>query len=238
MPYLVDHWNPFDLLIERDSPATGRPDLAFAARYDAVPVVGVCLVEDYPEGATAQAHEAISNLLDRFEVARVRIDTRLDVNGAGLRTAREIESLFAAVDLVVTTRLHGIVLSLKNGIPVLPVDPAPGGGKIVRQAETLGWPVCFEVNELDDTALDQALQYCLGEEARSRAVVCSGRAREGINQIREELMEVLAGGKATRTSPRLRNWSRERLSNALAERAASRNSTPAWVSRIRDWLHK
>ena len=41
-----------------------------------------------------------ADLLDRFEAARVRIDTRLDVNGAGLRSAREIESLIAAVDLV------------------------------------------------------------------------------------------------------------------------------------------
>lgn len=35
------------------------------------------------------------------------------------------------LDVVVTTRLHGLVLALKNGVPALAVDPvaaAPGGG--------------------------------------------------------------------------------------------------------------
>ena len=236
MPELPELWNPFDFLIERDSPTTGRPDLAFASRDDTVPVVGVCLVEDYPGGLTAPAHEAILRLLERFEVARVRVDTRLDVNTTGLRTEREVESLLAATDMVVTTRLHGMVFSLKHGIPVLPVDPAPGGGKIMRQAETLGWPVCFEVNELDDAALDAAFRYCLGEEARHRAVECTGRAQAGIKRIETELLAALCGGEVMRTPLSLRDQSRDRLSKALAVRAGGMDLLPTLVRRLRGWF--
>lgn len=238
VPDQPDRWNPFDLLIERDSPTTGRPELVFASRNDKVPVVGVCLVEDYPGGATAVAHAAISRLLGRFEVARVHIDTRLDVNTTGLRTEREIESLLAVADVVVTTRLHGMVFALKHGIPVLPVDPAPGGGKIMRQAETLGWPVCFEVNEMDDADLDAAFHYCLGEEARQRAVECAGRAQAGIKRIEAEFLAAVGGGEAMRTPLPLRDQSRERLTKALVVRPGGMNLLPALARRLRRWFRE
>src|SRR3978361_566500 len=44
----LDEWNPFDPLIERDSPRAGRPDLAFAAPHVPVPVAGVVHVDDQP----------------------------------------------------------------------------------------------------------------------------------------------------------------------------------------------
>ena len=52
----------------------------------------------------------------------MQIDTRLDVpNNSGLRTPAEIESLIAAMDVMVTTRLHGTVLALRNGVPAIPL---------------------------------------------------------------------------------------------------------------------
>ena len=39
-------WNPFDVLIERDSTRAVTPDITFASARPRVPVVGVCLVED------------------------------------------------------------------------------------------------------------------------------------------------------------------------------------------------
>src|SRR5262249_15620796 len=119
----VGEWNPFDVLLERDSDRAARPDLSFLCRRPRVPVVGVALVhpqrEYGPRGRHAEADAALGRLLAAREAALVRIDTRLDENATGLRTAAEVESLIARVDLMVTTRLHGMVLALKNGVPAL-----------------------------------------------------------------------------------------------------------------------
>jgi hypothetical protein len=107
----VEEWNPFDLLLERDSTQASRPDIAFAAPFDRVPIVGVVLVppaEEGPHRASYEAAEAaIARLLSSRPVAAVPIDTALEGNATGLRTAAEIESVFSRMDTVVTTRLHG-----------------------------------------------------------------------------------------------------------------------------------
>lgn len=193
----LDEWNPFDLLLERDSSATARPDITFLSRQPEVPVVGVVLVDpqkEYRERAMhAVANEAIQRLMSSREVAAVPIDTRLDANRTGLRTPSEVESLIARMDVVVTTRLHGTVLSLKNGVPPLVVDPIAGGAKIRRQAETVGWPVVFTADALTDEALQDAFDYCLTEEARGRALACRERARQMVQGVRDEFVADLVG---------------------------------------------
>lgn len=186
-------WNPFDLLLERDSPAGARPDMVFASPRALVPVIGVCLVEDY-EGERVrvqQAHAVIERVLGVTEAALVRIDTRLDTNETGLRTPAEIESLIARMDAVVTTRLHGTVLALKNGVPPLVVDPEAGGAKLRRQVERLGWPVIFNADELAEQTLREALTYCLSEEARARARECAELALRGVDETRRAFLAAL-----------------------------------------------
>src|SRR5690554_694194 len=172
----LGQWNPFDFLNERDSSEKARPDISFIAKKPRVPVVGVCLVEQYDGALVEEANAVIRRLLDSREMAIVPIDTRLDENSTGLRTPAEIESLLARMDAVVTTRLHGTVLSLKNGVPVLAIDPEPGGGKIRRQAELIGWPMCFAVDDVKEETLQKALDYCLSEDAHAKARECRDRA--------------------------------------------------------------
>ena len=140
----LEVWNPFDLLFERDSSASSRPDISFLSDQGRVPVVGVVEVHpqrEYRERSTHQvAHEGIHRLISSREMSVVPIDTRLDINSTGLRTPAEVESLIARMDVVLTTRLHGMVLALKNGVPAIAIDPIAGGAKIRRQAETIGWP--------------------------------------------------------------------------------------------------
>src|SRR5690349_1814321 len=153
----LEEWNPFDILIERDSSVDAHPDISFISQKAHVPVVGVCLVEHYDDAPVEEANVAIQRLLQSKEMAVVQIDTRLDENDTGLRTSAEIESLLARMDAVVTTRLHGTMLSLKNGVPVIAIDPEVGGWKIRRQAELIGWPVMFNGDEVTDEALKKAL---------------------------------------------------------------------------------
>jgi hypothetical protein len=195
-------WNPFDLLWERDSSAAARPDMTFLSPRRQVPVVGVVLVHpqaEYKDKARHQvANEAIQRLVASREMAAVRIDTRLDDNGTGLRTPGEVEALIARMDVVLTTRLHGMVLALKNGVPVVAVDPIAGGAKIRRQAETVGWPVVFTADALADKRMQGAYEYCLTEEARAKARECLDRASAAVRRVRDEFIEALTANRLER----------------------------------------
>lgn len=190
-------WNPFDLLLERDSSQARHPDMVFLSPPSQVPVVGVCLVESYPEGQDAVANEAIKRLLDSHEAAVVEIDTRLDAHSINrLRSPGEIESLIARMDILVTTRLHGLVLALKNGVPTIAIDPEAGGAKIRLQAELLDWPVNFVVDKLDEKVLAQAFKYCQTDEARLKVRQCCQHAQMFAREMQEEFLAEMREGVA------------------------------------------
>ena len=215
----LEDWNPFDFLIERDSSADVHPDISFLARKPHVPVVGVCLVEPYDDAPVEEANSAIQRLMRSNEVAAVLIDTRLDMNQTGLKSPAEIEAVLARMDAVVTTRLHGTVLSLKNGVPVVAIDPEVGGWKIRRQAALLGWPVVFSVEELTDAALQEALDFCLTEEARIKARECRDRASLLVEDIRRDFISALTDGKKLEVAFQLR------LARLRAEEEKSKKKT-------------
>lgn len=191
----IEEWDPFDLLLERDSSREARADLTFVSANPHVPVVGKVLVHpqrEYANPLHRQANEALDRLLSSREVATVQIDTCFDPpNATGLRTPGEVESVIARMDVVVTTRLHGMVLALKNGVPVLALDPIAGGAKIRRQAQTIDWPVCFTADDVSDDRLGAALDHCLGEEARAAAVACATRAAAAVRRTGDEFMAYL-----------------------------------------------
>ena len=182
----VQEWNPFDALVGRDSSRI-TPDIAFAPPRPLVPVVGVCLVDEHDQEANA----AVRRLVGSREVAIVPIDTRLDANRSALRSPVEVESLLARMDVVVTTRLHAMVLALKNGVPVIAIDPEAGGPKIRRQAEVIGWPAAFGVDTVTDRELLDALDYSLTPAARATAQACHERAVEMLRSVRDEFLETV-----------------------------------------------
>jgi len=172
-------WNPFSTVLARDGADGARPDICFLAPVPEAPLVGVVLVHrqgEYAHGAHDVVGEAIAQLVAATHVTAVGIDTRLDVSASGLTTPAQVESLIGRMDAVVTTRLHGLVLALKNGVPALAVDPIRGGAKVKRQAETIGWPACFAADALDGHDLERSLAWCLTPEARAAARDCSARA--------------------------------------------------------------
>lgn len=190
----LETWNPFALLLERDSSATVRPDLAFLAPTEPVPVVGVVLAhhqKEYRDSAHDLANAAVNRLLATRPMATVRIDTRLDLNATGLRTADEVESLIARMDVVLTTRLHGLVLALKHGVPVVAVDPVAGGAKLRRQADAIGWPSTFVADAVDDGDLARAFDYCLTTPAREHAREASQRARDRLSEVRQAFIAAM-----------------------------------------------
>ena len=188
----IDRWNPFDLLIDRDSSRAANPDLSLLCDLPKVPVVGLLLVHPQQEygarGRHQQANDAVWRLIKANAMAVVDIDTRLDENRTGLRSASEVESLIARMDMVLTTRLHGLVLAIKNGVPALALDAIAGGAKVTRQAQSLGWPLRLSVDTMTDEGLQQAFDYCLTPEAREMARQCAGNARDALLSVRQDFL--------------------------------------------------
>ncbi len=199
----IHAFNPFDVVIGRDSNEWAYPDLSVLQSVPRRPVVGLCLAEgqtEYPDGQRqhATAAQRLKSLVARHGLAAVVLDTEYPrtANRAGLGTAAEFESICARLDVMLTNRLHGTVLALKNGVPVIAVDAISGGNKVSRQCRALGWPEVFAAESASDRALDEALQRCLLPAARVQAAGVALAARQMWSHIDTEFE------RALRTVPR------------------------------------
>ncbi len=167
----------FDLILARDAPgAAAQRDLSAQVPTGPVPVAGVVLADEQPEyraaGASSPVTACLARWLTGLNCARIPLDTRLDVRDWWHpATPGQFESVVRRLDIVVTTRLHGLVLALKNGVPALAVDPVPGGAKVTAQAGVWGWPVLTAdaADAPSPASLDRLWAWCLSAEGASRA---------------------------------------------------------------------
>jgi hypothetical protein len=186
-------WRPFDLRLERDT-GRSRPDLAITRPAVSTPVVAVVRAPVQTEYAGAnpdEAHAAFDRLLSSREAAAFAVDTVLDPRAPGRRAAAEVQALLARADVVLTTRLHGLVLALAQGVPALAVDPIPGGAKVASQARVLSWPASMTVDALDDAILEQHFEWCLTEAARQRARASITAGAENAAEMQAALVRYL-----------------------------------------------
>jgi hypothetical protein len=176
---VVDAGSPavtgFDRVLVRDAPGA-EPTADLAARAPGLPgrpVAGVILTHGQHEYGPRRRHEQVAAAVTRWlagkDCARLELETRLDAHDWRLcATPAQLESVLARLDLVVTDRLHGLVLALRAGTPALAVDPVGGGAKVTAQARACGWPALVAAEELDAAGLERWWRWCLGE-GRERA---------------------------------------------------------------------
>jgi hypothetical protein len=181
----------FHHVLARDAPAANPVgDLSARAPTEpTTPVVGVILTHGQHEYGDRRRHgeaaEAVTRWLAGKDCARVELETRLDSHDWRLcATPGQFESVLSRMDLVVTDRLHGLVLALRGGVPALAVDPVEGGAKVTAQADACGWPALVPVDRLTPRRLDHWWQWCL----------TSGRV--AARQIGHELAEDPEGDNA------------------------------------------
>jgi hypothetical protein len=168
----------FHAILARDSPGK-RPtgDLAAVSRPPLRPVAGVIQVGEQREYSGRGRHQAVSRSLASWlpgcGCALLPLETRLDSRDWRLcGTPGELESIISRLDLVITMRMHGLVLALKHGVPALAVDPVAGGAKVTAQSMTLRWPAVLTPGPdgtLDVGALDRWHGWCLSEAGRNTA---------------------------------------------------------------------
>jgi hypothetical protein len=173
----------FHAILPRDSPGTPPAgDLAAAARPSLLPVAGVIQVGGQDEYAGRGRHQDVSRALDRWlpgcGCALLALETRLDSRDWRLcATPAALESILSRLDLVITMRMHGLVLALKHGVPVLAVDPVAGGAKVAAQARCWGWPAVVAPGPggaVEAGRLDYWRDWCLSAEGRRAARQAAG----------------------------------------------------------------
>lgn len=182
-------------LIERDSADAHRPDLSLALPDDRLPPV-VALVQansqpEYPGARHDDVHSLVERALYSRDVAVVRVGTRVDPRGNEARHFRHVEAALQRFDAVVTTRLHGLVLALRRGTPAVAVDAVPGGGKVSRQAASLGWPATVTSGELSEDSLLKHLDWCLSPDAGKAVEAAVARGRELLPDMGDQLIAAL-----------------------------------------------
>ena len=181
-------------VIERDGGLAGASvDLAMDAPAPGAPVVGVVRSHAQPEYGDRQAHDAAHAVIDQAllgaRVAPIEIDTRLHPGEPHLcSTPGQLLALLGRCDAIVTTRLHGLVLGLRAGVPVVAVDPVEGGAKVTAQAEALGWPAVLAVGHCDAAAVQERLLWCLTPDAWRAAAEAVPRAATSLERSRRRLL--------------------------------------------------
>jgi len=194
----LEEWNPFHVLLGRDSDQWQRPDLGFREQVRKVPVAGLCLVRRQREYGERQGHDkagdALRRAAERASMAVIELDTEWPArrNRSAISSPAQFESICARLDVMLTTRLHGTVLALKNGVPAVVLDPIVGGGKITRQARAIGWPEAYSIETVTDETLDAALRRCLDASARELAREVAARAQRRLSGFAEEFQDALA----------------------------------------------
>ncbi|MEU6543236.1 polysaccharide pyruvyl transferase family protein [Streptomyces sp. NPDC046859] len=191
----------FHRVVARDAPRTEpRPDLsAGAPALPSRPVVGVVLTHGQREYGARRRHARVAEEVTRWlagrDCARLELETRLDVHDWRLcATPAQLEAVLSRLDLVVTDRLHGMVLALRAGVPALAVDPVEGGAKVTAQARACGWPALVPAEHLDASVLDHWWTWCATSGRGVAREIAEGfRGGTGRDGARE-LLGVLEAG--------------------------------------------
>lgn len=205
---VIDETDPavtgFHHVLARDGPErVPTTDLAARGETEPVPVVGVVLAPLQPEYGDrrehAEVHHALFQWISRVDCAPLELDSRLATDEwRRCRTPEQFASLIGRTDLVLTTRLHGLVFGLSNGVPVLAVDPVTDGGKVSAQASVWDWPALLRSEEIrlpdgePTRALARWWRWCASPEARLLAHERATERAESTEPLLTELVDRLA----------------------------------------------
>src|SRR3954451_602375 len=179
----------------RDAPGLSRPDLAIGTTTPDVPVVAVAFApvqEEYGHRSQAgRVRATIEGWLGARGMPWFELDLDL-FDEPYERFPAQVEALVRRADVVVSMRLHGLVLGLAHGVPVIACDAIVGGAKVSAQAAALGWPVLLRAGEIDPATLDAALEPALSGTLTDELAAARARGAAGNAAAREWMVQQLA----------------------------------------------
>lgn len=191
----------FDCIVGRDGVERSTFDLAISeitpppATFTKKPqTIGICVrgkQTEYGKARVALSDKA-SSIFDGLAadsgLRPVVIDTVLTRDNP----AEAIAARFHAVDIVLTTRMHGALLSLAAGKPVIAIDQIPGGAKVSAVVGKTGWPFVYRAEEVSENMLAGVLKELLMGAARDRIIA----AQSAIEKLTEHALTTSVGAIA------------------------------------------
>lgn len=187
----------FDAVWARDGgAAAARPDLAIVGSQvdtgGAEIVVATVFAPVQPEYGDRGRHLQVQRTVERWISDRglgsFDVPTDLLTPAGWPRRSTQVRAALGRADVVVSSRLHGLVLGLGRGRPVIACDPVVGGAKVSAQASALGWPVVLGALEVTPAALDVALARCVQPGGPGPS---TGSVAAAVAEQRHQLMAVL-----------------------------------------------
>jgi hypothetical protein len=185
----VDETN-FDLSLD---PRYAQPRLTVPEKKGGVLlslVPGIAGVAPPPDRKSSQrVARAIGDAIHNLRIYPMRfVDTRVLNPSLDLS---EIERCFAESALILTTRLHGSLLALRNEIPFISIDPSPEGSKITRIVHRkLGWPYVLSSRNIEGRTIGRMIE----EVRRQVAPEDMTRFRESAERLSADAVD--AAGNA------------------------------------------
>lgn len=190
--------HPFDYVIPRDFFKIKNPDLAFAANNKKVSVVGIFKVHPQKEYGELQRHYHVHDCIERYlkESSHVClelntynwIDTQKNF-AHSTSNVPQLESLISKCDYIISTRMHGLVYSLKCNKPVLAIDCVAGGAKVTAQAEAVGWPAIVNGDGITVEDIETGVKTAM--ENKDKIKQLNIDALKKISEIEKQLIDYL-----------------------------------------------
>ncbi|MGN6645531.1 MAG: capsular polysaccharide synthesis protein [Cytophaga sp.] len=199
-----NYYNPFDFVLAREHGEKTFEDIAILAKKNLqhkkqirkIPKVGLILRNNQTEYGlenckweqansillelaqfiTKNAKKTLfSSLWYFFNKRIIFIDNHLETSGL---TPIEIESLYNDCDIILTTRFHGAMLSIRNGIPVIAIDQILSGGKVFNMIHETGYPFVWKVNEITSEGLEQISTMLLQGKFQDQLTIIEQHTQE------------------------------------------------------------
>lgn len=171
----------FDAIVARDGVPGATFDLAVSAVVPPAPSaqplrrVALCLrgpqVEYGVASQDARAYQLLRGLAQAEGLEVVEVDTLLTPSADPFR----FDAALREVDAVFTTRMHGALLGLAAGKPVLALDQIPGGAKVTAVLRRVGWPLVHDAATV--TACQLASAWASLQSGDRHSMVRASQAR-------------------------------------------------------------
>ncbi len=199
------HDQPFDVIFAREGWAEPFEDVAIVAPSAGVPAptrrpgpqrVGLALRGFQPEYGTCLnqrvddlVKQTLQRLTETSELEVVEIEHHLVRAGM---SAHAVEALYADCDLIITSRYHGGVFALRQGVPFLAIDQIEGGAKVLNLLGGRGWPHVFAAAETSADQLAEAARRLLRDEDAPLLCDTADRMRDGARATLARLAQAVA----------------------------------------------
>jgi hypothetical protein len=187
--------NGFDFLISRDDMKTSRADIAFSHKINKTPTIGFLLVNRQIDYGIKQRHFYVESVIKEFveyeNILPIWLDTNVNFNSEKINNYQDFESIIRNVDLIISNRLHGLVIGIKNSVPVIAIDPIEGGGKVSMQAKAVNWDILISAEELDLNFLKKMVDYCLNNNLGAELLQSQTIAQKSIKNTKKIFIDAV-----------------------------------------------